>query len=144
MSRNRTEIVDVYRYVLRDSDRAVVGPASAPDPRPGSGQLDALLTIARRAEPAQVHPEPVSARRALTVLARAARPELAVPVLVEVAADPEAPRTERVSALRELGRIGDDLARSGLLDLVRDLDPRIQQEALAGLGQCGTPTLSAG
>jgi len=83
--------------------------------------------------------EPVSVAHALIALASGARPELALPVLADVAADRSAPRSDRVTAARQLGRIATPQAQDALLRRVGDPEPRVQQVALAGLGRFADP-----
>lgn len=108
--------------------------------RPAGPQVDTLLAIAYGGD---LVPEPVSIRRALTVLARGARPEVALPVLTEIAADSTAPRAERLSAVHELGRLGGPGAQASLLSRIGDRDPRLQQAALTALGQFADETAEA-
>jgi hypothetical protein len=77
---------------------------------------------------------PLSAQRAISVLSAIASPDVAIPVLEQVASNHAAPRTNRIAALRGLGRIATPQARDLLLKYVPDADPRLQQAALAALG----------
>jgi hypothetical protein len=97
-----------------------------------STELD-LFTAAARGDRALG--VPLSRDRALGVLAAAARPEDALPVLELVARDPTMGQTDRVAALRGLGRIATRAAQDALLGHVHDPDPRVQQAAFAALGE---------
>jgi len=92
----------------------------------------ALLTTAASSD--EQRNVPLPPHRALGMLALAARPEVAIPVLDQVARNPAAPRTNRIAALRGLGRIATPEAQALLLAQAGDSDPRVQQAALAALG----------
>lgn len=78
---------------------------------------------------------PLSRHRALGVLAAVARPEDALALLEQVARDPAMRQTDRVAALRGLGRIATPAAQNALLGQIRDPNPRVQQAAFAALGE---------
>jgi hypothetical protein len=92
-----------------------------------------LLTAAIRSD--QVLATPLSRHRALSVLATMARPEDALPVLDQVARNPAVQTTDRIAALRGLGRLATPAAQNVLLEQVGDPDRRVQQAAIAALGE---------
>lgn len=109
--------------------------------RPPVGHLTPaqVTTITAVAKGEDRFSEPVSVSLALIALAVGARPEVALPVLDEVAADPTADRSDRITAARELGRIATPRAQDRLLRRVRDRDPRVQHAAFAALGKFADP-----
>ena len=90
--------------------------------------LTAIVQNDRRIE------EPLSSHRAISMLAAGAEPEIVIPILEQVARNPAALRTNRIAALRGLGRIGTIETQKLLLEHTHDLDPRVQQAAFAALG----------
>lgn len=103
--------------------------------RPSAGSLTSdevnLLTAVALGDRLEIA---LSPHRAIGVLAIAASPEVAIPVLEQVARNTAARSTNRVAALRGLGRIATPEAQASLLGHARDGDPRVQQAAFAALG----------
>ncbi|MFN0145851.1 MAG: HEAT repeat domain-containing protein [Dehalococcoidia bacterium] len=109
--------------------------------RPAVGRLtaahvEALTAVATRAE---AFDEAVLPARALQALAAGAPADVAVPVLSRVLAAAAAPRTDRVTAARELAGLATPAAHDALAGAIRDRDPRVQQVAVAALGKLGGP-----
>jgi hypothetical protein len=104
--------------------------------RPPAGSLTSndveLLAVAARGD--RDFELPLSPQRAISALAAAANAEVAIPVLEQVARNPDARRTNRIFALRGLGRIATPEAQDLLLEHTHDVDPRLQQAAFAALG----------
>ena len=95
-------------------------------------ELTALTAAARsNREPA----DGLASHRAIGLLALAARPEVAMPVLVAIAQDRSARATNRVAALNGLAQLASPDAQTALVAHARDAEPRVQIAALAALGQ---------
>jgi HEAT repeats len=92
------------------------------------GLLTGVIRNDRRIE------EPLSSHRAISVLTAAAEPKIVIPIFEQVARNPAALRTNRIAALRGLGRIGTIETQKLLLEHIHDLDPRVQQASFAALG----------
>src|SRR5687768_14113043 len=76
-------------------------------------ELELLIAAARDEPGADVT---LSRHRALGVLASVASADVAIPVLEQVAVDQKAGRTDRVAAIRGLGRIATPTAEELLLE----------------------------
>ena len=103
--------------------RAAVDPLTA-------DEISALASAARGEAQTGLAPH-----LAMGLLAVAARPDVALPVLREIAGDQSARTTNRVAALHGLGRLATSEAQTALVVETRSADPRLQIAALAALGQ---------
>ncbi|MGW6726008.1 HEAT repeat domain-containing protein [Nocardia sp. NPDC055029] len=104
-------------------------------------ELQLLIAVAHDEQGVDV---PLSRHRALGVLAAVASAEVVLPVLEQVAGDRAAGRTDRVAALRGLGRVATPAAERLLLGHITDADPAVRREAFAALGTfAGTSALNA-
>jgi HEAT repeat protein len=102
--------------------------SSAGSLRPSEVKLLAAVARGERAT------EGLSRHRAIRALAAAGSPQAAIPVLEQLASNREAQRTNRVAAVRGLGRIATPDAQEFLLRHTDETDPRVQQAAFAALG----------
>lgn len=111
----------------------------SPDPRVratasalSAAEINALTAAARSDQESGVG---VAPHRALALLAAETRPDVAVPVLEQVASSPTARTTNRIAALRGLARIATPAAETAIIAELRDAEPRIAIVAIAALGE---------
>lgn len=115
------------RLLTTDTEAGAERSAGSPSP----AEIDWLTAAARGS--ANATPT-LSPHRAIHVLAAAASAAVAIPVLDEIARNPDAAVTDRVAALRGLGRVATSDAQALLLHHATGANARLQQAALASLG----------
>jgi hypothetical protein len=115
----------LQRLAAMDPQTRGVVDALTPD------EIGILTALARGEQDANVALPP---HRAMGLLAIAATPDVAIPVLEQVARNASAEATSRVAAVRGLGRIATPETQALLLAHATGGHARVQQAALAALG----------
>jgi hypothetical protein len=115
---------------------ALVGPVGSL----AATEMDMLLAVAR-GDPG--FSAAISRHQAIAALPAFAPAQVALAILDQVSGNRSTRRTDRVTAVRGLGRMATPAAQDLLLDRIVDADPRVQQAAFAALGHFADPSALA-